>query len=334
MNVLSKLVAYPMCRRRIIFAMTLIVAGAMTCGCGIPTDGGNGNDNVSPPPGDGSGNNANDNGGNGSNGTTEPPDDALDPDAAPVTEGNWYRPAVDTTWQWQLQPNAGGEINTSYDVEVYDVDLFDVPASIVDQLHNDGHFVICYFSAGSFEDFREDAGEFVPPELGVTLEGFADERWLDIRSANVQRIMRARLDRAVAKGCDGVEPDNVTGFTNDTGFDLTAADQLAFNRFIANEAHRRGLSVGLKNDLEQVSDLVDYFDFQVNEQCHEFQECETLQPFIAAGKPVFNAEYRDDFVSDPNARAAACREARDSDLRMLILPVVLDDSFRFSCDDE
>lgn len=52
-----------------------------------------------------------------------------------------------------------------------------------------------------------------------------------------------RLDVAVYKGCDGVEPDNVDGYTNNTGFILTAEDQLMYNRFLADEAHERGLLI-------------------------------------------------------------------------------------------
>ena len=123
-----------------------------------------------------------------------------------------------------------------------------------------------------------------------------------------------------------------TAFTNDTGFNLTSADQLTFNRTIANEAHERGLSVGLKNDLDQVPELLTFFDFQVNEQCHEFDECAALDPFITAGKPVFNAEYELRLVSDEVARAQLCDAARARNLRTLILPFDLDDSFRFSCE--
>jgi hypothetical protein len=39
--------------------------------------------------------------------------------------------------------------------------------------------------------------------------------------------------------------DNVDGFTNATGFPLTPVDQLTYNRFLAMEAHVRGLSIGL-----------------------------------------------------------------------------------------
>ncbi len=257
---------------------------------------------------------------------------ALDPDAPPLTTGEWYRPDVSTTWQWQLQPDAGGEINTSYDVDVYDVDLFDVSDAVIADLQASGRRVICYFSAGSYEQFRTDAGEFDDPDLGLPLAGFADERWLDIRSTNVHRIMRDRLDHAVARGCDGVEPDNVDGYANASGFPLTARDQLAFNRFLANEAHARGLSVALKNDLDQIGELVAYFDFSVNEQCHEFEECSLLEPFTAAGKPVFNAEYLASFVDDPSQRADLCADARATDLRTLVLPLDLNDAFRFSCD--
>ena len=258
-------------------------------------------------------------------------DDTTDPDPdstiVPIT-GEWYRPAVTTTWQWQLL----GTINTEYAVDLYDIDLFDTPATLIASLQATGKRVICYFSAGSFEDFRPDIASFQSQDLGNPLGDFPNEHWLDIRSPSVLAIMEARLNMAVDKGCDGVEPDNVDGFTNNTGFSLTSADQLTFNRTIANEAHERGLSVGLKNDLDQIADLIAFFDFQVNEQCHEFDECAALDAFITAGKPVFNAEYELQLVSDAATRAQLCEAARARNFRTLILPFDLDDSFRHSCD--
>lgn len=264
----------------------------------------------------------------GCGGDASAPQSTLDPNVPPVTEGTWYRPGVATTWQWQLL----GTVNTAYDVDVYDIDLFDVPESVIGALQAAGRRVVCYFSAGSFEDFRPDAGRFPQDVLGNPLEGFDNERWLDIRSTTVLEILYERLDLAVQKGCDGVEPDNVDGYVNNSGFDLTATDQLAFNRRIANAAHERGLTVALKNDLDQVLDLLDYFDLSVNEQCHEFDECSLLEPFVTAGKPVFNAEYDNRFVSDANQRDQMCSSARARNLRTLVLPLELDDAFRFSCD--
>ena len=103
--------------------------------------------------------------------------------------------------------------------------------------------------------------------------------------------MKQRLDLAMDKGCDAVEPDNVDGYSNRPGFPLSYDDQLDYNRFIAREAHARGLSVGLKNDLDQVDDLLPDFDWALNEECFDYDECGMLLPFIEAGKAVFQVEY-------------------------------------------
>lgn len=251
----------------------------------------------------------------------------MNPNVAPVIEGNWYRPKVSVTWQWQLS----GEINPSYPAKLYDVDLFNTPLATIQALQVSGKKVICYFSAGSFGDFRQDKERFLPEELGNALVGWKDERWLDIRSSNVQAIMQARLDLASQKGCDGVEPDNMDGYANNSGFALTATDQLAFNKFLANEAHDRGLAVGLKNDLGQIKQLVDYFDFSVNEQCFEYDECSSLLTFIKNGKPVLNAEYLPKYVDDSAEREALCAKSVNYQFSTVVLPLALDDAFRFSC---
>lgn len=260
----------------------------------------------------------------GDSGDSAPTPDADNGDAETPSR---YQPELGSTWQWQLK----GELDSDYQVDIYDIDLFDTPASQIAELQQQGRRVICYFSAGSYEQWRTDASQFSEAELGSTLAGWEDERWLDITSDNVRAIMSQRIALAAEKGCDGVEPDNVDGYTNNSGFNLSYADQLAFNRFLASEAHQRGLAVGLKNDLEQIVDLVDEFDFAVNEQCFEYNECDYLEPFIAAGKPVLNAEYRATYVNNSEARAALCQQSLALQFSTLILPLDLDNSFRFSC---
>jgi len=199
-----------------------------------------------------------------------------------------WKPGLMTTWQWQLT----GTIDESFDVQVYDIDLFDVPASVINSLHSKGRKVICYISAGTWENWRPDAGQF-PDSVKGSSNGWPGEKWLDIRQiSTLGPIMEARMDLAVQKGCDAIEPDNMDGYANQSGFPLTANDQIAYNRYLANAAHQRGLSIGLKNDLDQVSALVNDFDWALNEQCNEYNECNTLVPFINAGKAVFNAEYK------------------------------------------
>jgi len=102
---------------------------------------------------------------------------------------------------------------------------------------------------------------------------------------------------------------------------------------IAGEARKRGLLVGLNNDLDQVAGLVDDFDFAVDEQCHQFSECSLLQPFIDAGKPVFNAEYPKEMPLNPTQRNQLCTDSLSQNLRTLLLPLNLDDSSRDRCDE-
>lgn len=201
-----------------------------------------------------------------------------------------WSPAPGTSWQWQLS----GRIDTSFPVEMYDIDLFDAPQSVIDELQARDIAVICYFSAGSFEDWRADAGAYPEKAKGLG-NGWPGERWLDIRALDaLTPILSARLDLAVSKGCDGVEPDNVDAYTNVSGFPLDAQDQLRFNIWLAEAAHARGLSIGLKNDVEQVSQLEPWFDWALNEQCVQYEECDMLTPFVEAGKAVFGVDYTGD----------------------------------------
>ncbi len=201
---------------------------------------------------------------------------------------SWYKPKIGTAWQLQLS----GKINKTYDVDLYDIDLFETPQNTINELHGKGKKVICYFSAGSWEKFRPDANDFPKDTIGRKLENWPDERWLDISHyQKFANIVEKRLDLAVTKKCDGVDPDNVDGYQNKTGFSLTYKHQLIYNKWLANEAHKRSLSIALKNDLDQIKDLVNYFDFAVNEECFTYNECSLLTPFIKQKKAVLGLEY-------------------------------------------
>jgi len=52
------------------------------------------------------------------------------------------------------------------------------------------------------------------------------------RSENVKAIMRDRMDMAVNKGCDGIQPDVVDGYM-DANFGFTAHDQIVYNTWLA-----------------------------------------------------------------------------------------------------
>jgi hypothetical protein len=203
-------------------------------------------------------------------------------------DARWLPQPTTEPWQWQLQ----GHVDTSIPAPVYELDGFFTARSLVAHLHRQDRRAICYLDVGSWESYRPDREAFPKSVIGKRYRGFPDERWMDIRRiGKLAAPLKARFDLCRRKGFDAVEPDNVNGYTNDTGFPLTAADQLRFNRWVARQVHRRGMSVALKNDPEQARKLAGRFDFAVVEQCFQFHECGRFSPFVSAGKAVFEAEY-------------------------------------------
>jgi hypothetical protein len=202
-----------------------------------------------------------------------------------------WRPAPRTAaWQWQLQ----GRLDLAVGASVYDIDGFEATAADVRALHRRGRRAVCYLDVGSWEEFRPDAARFPRSVIGRRYEGFPDERWLDVsRFRLFAKPLEQRIAMCARKGFDAVEPDNVTGWEpeNRTGFHITRADQLRFNRWIARQVHARGMAVALKNDGRQVRRLVAAFDFAVVEQCFQYSECGYYEPFVRHGKAVFETEY-------------------------------------------
>lgn len=222
------------------------------------------------------------------------------------TPAGIWQPAPGTSWNYNLlNPINNTTPNITSGIQVWDIDLFDNPSSAITSLHATGQKVICYFSAGSYENWRPDAGNFTPADLGKPLDGWEGEKWLNTSSANVRDIMSARLDLAVSKHCDGVDPDNIDGYDNTNGLGLTQADAVNYMEFLAGAAHGRNLSIGLKNAGGILPLVLDFTQWSVNEQCVQYDECATYAPYIKAGKPVFHVEYPKGDNTDNNNGVAA-----------------------------
>jgi hypothetical protein len=192
--------------------------------------------------------------------------------------------------------------------QVYDIDLFTNDASVVAALHAQGKKVVCYMETGFWESYRPDSGSYPASVLGSSLAPpFNDERYVDIRQLSILGpIIAARLDQCKQKGFDGVEPDgdamlydsggSTSGTSNGSGFPLTYQNLIAFNTYVANLAHARGLAIATKNatsaDSAQFAiDMQPVTDFVVEEECAANASCDWLAPFTSAHKAVFAAEY-------------------------------------------
>jgi hypothetical protein len=128
------------------------------------------------------------------------------------SRSNIWQPKVSTTFQMilsgivDIDPHAP---SVEPDVEIYDVDLFNTPRDSVLALQQLGKKVICYFSAGTSEDWRPDYSSFPEKAKGAKLPDWPGERWLDIRKEEVFNVMKSRIKRAADLGCDAIDPDNM-----------------------------------------------------------------------------------------------------------------------------
>jgi endo-alpha-1,4-polygalactosaminidase (GH114 family) len=216
-------------------------------------------------------------------------------------------------------PDTGGACVTP---TVFDIDLYVDPnvagnndtknTGAVDAIHANGGYAICYVSAGDAERWRPDWHRYkrFDKKIGGKLLGnpfskvFPNEFWVNINNAHGQRdFVLGRIDARTKKcakvGFDGIEYDVVDAYAQGehvTGWDISFHTQLRFDRALAHIAHDHGLAVGLKNDLGQLEKLEPRFDFAINEQCFQYNECTNNPPpgygsFTDAGKPVFQVEY-------------------------------------------
>lgn len=235
------------------------------------------------------------------------------------TRNNTHYPKIGNSFSIQFSGDINPDMLTG---DVIDLDLFETEPALIHTLQSQGKLVVCYISAGSWEDWRPDADNYPEMILGKNYSGWPGERWVDIRETESLRpILENRFDLCAAKGFDGVETDNMDSYQNQTGFFITAKDQLTFNRWLAKQAHQRNLFIGLKNNPDQAAVLVNDFDFILAESCFSEEECEAYLPFIKNKKPVFVLEYND---NNPDLELF-CNKANDYGFYLSLKNRELDD---------
>jgi len=202
------------------------------------------------------------------------------------------------------------------------------PSPVVQALHAAGKYSICYIEAGAQQP-EPDSSNFAPADYTTgsnaqttEMQGWAGEYWYDIRgfanyvagdpstltgaAVNIAAGLAARIHDCAVEGQDAIEPDDLDGYTNpsDTGapgggWGLTQADSAGFERWLAYTAHSDGLAIFQKNDPANASVDAPDFDGMIIEECNFYNApCAgsggDATSYLAAGKPVLNAEYTQD----------------------------------------
>ncbi len=220
-------------------------------------------------------------------------------------------PAPGADWDWQLSEN----IRPPSGLQAFDADADVVSWAQIAALNRAGVYTICYVSVGTIEDYREDKGRFPASVVGKTYGDWPDEKFLDVRQLEVlMPIMRARFSRCKALGFDAIEPDNMDVYQNDSGFLISATQNIRYVRALAEMAHGMGLEIGQKNVPELTGQLIGSMDFIITESCFQDGWCEDVAAYVRAGKPIFDAEYTD----RPINWKRACKEAARWNISMIL----------------
>ncbi|WP_345211329.1 endo alpha-1,4 polygalactosaminidase [Mucilaginibacter gynuensis] len=220
--------------------------------------------------------------------------DKTDPvDSTPLPGGNttWWRPVAGISFDWVLDDITP---SNTFSSDVVDVDAFTTTAETVAALHAKGKKVIAYLSVGTFESDRND-GALLPKEvIGKKYDEWPKEKWLDIRQVDkLKPWLNSRFRMIIKKGFDGIEPDNLDSYDNETGFSIGVADTKIYIDYLIKLAHDNGLSIGQKNVNDLASEYADKFDWALTEDAFQQGWQNEMTAYIKLNKPVFATEYTD-----------------------------------------
>ncbi len=267
-------------------------------------------------------------------------------DTPPITTNtSYWKPTIGMRFMWllsrEVNPAKPADIGDGWktysgeiapNADIVDMDGFDNPKSTVDAIHAKGKKAVCYISGGTAENWRADYSSFPASVKGNQMSEWPGEYWLKLDSnsrAILLPIMKNRMQQQCkSKGFDAVEFDNVDGYSqspNEIGITITEADQFEYNKALADIAHSLGLSAGLKNDLGQVAKLQPFYDYALNEQCNQYNECSVYNnTFLANNKPTFVVEYN-------KAASTFCPAMNNGRFDAYQMNLQLDGSKRITC---
>lgn len=234
-----------------------------------------------------------------------------------------------TGWNWIIGSRLVGPPPR---VAYLGLDAFDAPKRYVAAANRNGTRTWCYLSVGSVEDWRPDAARFValdkaeraagrPAIIGRPYDGWPGERWLNVARFRVfLPLLAARMELCRDKGFAMVEFDNLDGYQANTGFRITRGETIAFAKALAATARGLGLVPMQKNVPELAATLEPHFGALLFESCVLYNFCPGARRYVAAGKPVFDAEYPEDWKDAGRTfdRPAACRTAAKAGVDMIV----------------
>jgi hypothetical protein len=215
---------------------------------------------------------------------------------------------------WSIQTHG---VLVKRDVELSIIDLFNYSFFEIRSLKDANISPICQFSIGTYSNSNPfDNHDF--PEVGVGNPISNGKYWVDITNETIKNIMVSRLEYAVEKGCVGVNLIDANNHKEDTGFSTTYAEQIGFNTFLSNEAHKLGLSVGFLDIDDHILSISKNVDFLTSSSCYIKDSCYKYESFTKQDKAVFNIEYNPLYFTDSSALEDLCLNSKAYDIETIV----------------
>ena len=170
-------------------------------------------------------------------------------------------------------------------------------ADAVADIKAKGNQVGAYISIGTGEDWRDDYDELKPFLVSKQWGQWPGEYFVNKTTTGILPIMKARIDKIAAWGCDWVEFDNMDwafddDYRSEYGIQVTQAEGIAFYQALCDYVHEKGMKCMAKNHVEEAADfdgvLYESYDNEKN-----WWDTDGTKSFLAAGKLVIINHYNE-----------------------------------------
>ncbi len=171
-----------------------------------------------------------------------------------------------------------------------------VPESIA-AIQANGNEVGAYISIGTGETYRDDYEQIKPYLVSTAWGEWPDEFFVDKTTTGVLDVMKARIDKIAAWGCDWVEFDNMDWAYDDTnrstyGFQVTEAEGIAYFQALCDYVHEKGMKCMAKNMTEDASEFDGVLYESYNNEKNWWDQS-GAQRFLDTGKLVIINHYNE-----------------------------------------
>ncbi|KAF5985624.1 endo alpha polygalactosaminidase precursor [Fusarium coicis] len=222
----------------------------------------------------------------------------------PDTGDNW-QPVLDGPFKFPK----GGVNSLNPDITVYGLDLWSNNKFTIKRLQRAGKHVICSFSGGTERPSDPDRKGFFKRDIGTRMDWLNGERWINVNSQRVRKTIAKRVKLASDKGCNAISPRNTNAYDEGTGFSLSEDDEINYIGFLADEAAKYQMSIGV--DIGAIAlDLHDIASFFIGGTCDDSSggsdnsdgnswdledpdSCDFWQGLMDSGIPVFSTDSGD-----------------------------------------